>query len=74
MMILCDVRDRCPVPVHRKGEALQVTVSNLDGYRCGWEQAGTIAGCPKRRRLDCCREGAEVISGPSAPVQLESPV
>ena len=60
-MILCDVRDVCLVPVYRKGEALEVPVGSLPGYRCGFEKAGTIAGCPKRRRLDCRREGAEAV-------------
>ena len=32
----CPVRDRC---------------HQYAGYRCGFEQAGTVAACPKRRRM-----------------------
>jgi len=33
----CPVRDRC---------------HDFAGYRCGFEQAGTVAACPKRRRME----------------------
>ena len=33
----CPVRDRC---------------HQYAGYRCGFEQAGTVAACPKKRRLE----------------------
>jgi hypothetical protein len=34
---ICPVRDRC----HK-----------YTGYRCGFEQARTVRGCPKRKRLE----------------------
>ena len=35
----CPVRDRC----------LLAILTNAPGYRCGFEQAGTVNACPKRR-------------------------
>jgi hypothetical protein len=50
MMQMCPVRDRC-LEVMRIDAAGSV-------YRCGFEIAGTVAACPKRRRM-----GGVVASG-----------
>ena len=38
----CPVRSRCLLDI----------LTNSAGYRCGFEQADTIAACPKRERLE----------------------
>ena len=38
----CPVRSRCLLDI----------LTNSAGYRCGFEQAGTVEACPKRRRLE----------------------
>lgn len=46
---LCKVRDQCFVPC-RGSPGTQVARSELKAF-CGFEQAGTVKGCPHRRRL-----------------------
>lgn len=49
---MCDTRDRCPVLIVRAGQQARVNVCELAGYTCGFEQAGTVENCPKRRELN----------------------
>lgn len=53
---LCPVRDRCMVTTHVKGKRLEQRIvqrpRSETAILCGFEIAGTVADCPKRRKLE----------------------
>lgn len=63
--MLCPYRDRCMVPIGRhdrngRWHGEKVPASSIGDYRCGFELAGTVEGCPKARIF---REGAGDVGG-----------
>jgi len=42
LLHVCPVRDRCLLDI----------LTNSAGYRCGYEQVGTVEACLKKRRLE----------------------
>ena len=52
----CPMRHRCIMATHVAGGRLEVRIverpRSETGISCGFEQAGTVAACPKRKRLE----------------------
>ena len=51
----CPVRDRCLVPVNvgtKKNPRIEPRPLSSTDMLCGFEQAGSVNACPKRKRLE----------------------